>query len=161
MHIIFVVYSQKFKQKGMKTTMNIMLMAMVILIATSTFAQNRLYTEGSVWNVSFVKTNAGMGQDYLNNLKTTWKAVHDEALKQGLILSYKILDGEAANPQDFDILLLVEYKNLASMEGTDDKWDAIYKKAIGDEATMKSLRESRSSMRTIFGGKLMREIVYK
>ena len=102
-----------------------------------------------------------MGQDYLNNLKTTWKAVHDEALKQGLILSYKILDGEAANPQDFDILLLVEYKNLASMEGQEDKWDALYKKTIGDEATMKQLRENRVSMRTIYGGKLMREIVYK
>jgi len=145
----------------MKTTMKIMLVALVLLTGTHAFSQNRQYTEGSVWNVSFVKTNSGMGQDYLNNLKTTWKAVHDEALKQGLILSYKILDGEAANPQDFDILLLVEYKNLASMDGTDDKWDAIYKKTIGDEATMKNLRESRVSMRTIYGGKLMREIVYK
>jgi hypothetical protein len=145
----------------MKTTMKIMLVALVLLTGTRAFSQNRQYTEGSVWNVSFVKTNSGMGQDYLNNLKTTWKAVHDEALKQGLILSYKILDGEAANPQDFDILLLVEYKNLASMDGTDDKWDAIYKKTIGDEATMKNLRESRVSMRTIYGGKLMREIVYK
>jgi hypothetical protein len=143
------------------TTMKIILMLTVFLTGTAAIAQNRLYTEGSVWNVSFIKTIPGMGQDYLNNLKTTWKAVHDEALKQGLILSYKILDGEAANPQDFDILLLVEYKNLASMEGQDDKWDAIYKKSIGDEATMKQLRENRVSMRTIYGGKLMREIVYK
>jgi len=47
------------------------------------------------------------------------------------------------------------------MEGQEDKWDALYKKTIGDEATMKQLRESRVSMRTIYGGKLMREIVYK
>lgn len=134
---------------------------MVFIIGTRAFAQDRLYKEGSVWSVSFIRSNPGMGMDYLNNLKTTWKAVHDEALKQGLILSYKILDGEAANPQDFDIMLLVESKNLASLEGNDDKWDAIYKKVIGDEATMKNLRESRVSMRTIYGGKLMREIVYK
>lgn len=145
----------------MKTTMKIMLLVAVLAIGTRTFAQNRLYKEGSVWNVSFIKTNSGMGEDYLNNLKTTWKAVHDEALKQGLILSYKILDGAAANPQDWDVMLLVEYKNLASMEGVDDKWDAIYKKAIGDESTMKQLRESRVSMRTIYGEKLMREVVYK
>jgi len=145
----------------MKTTMKIMLVIMVFIIGTRAFAQDRLYKEGSVWSVSFIRSNPGMGMDYLNNLKTTWKAVHDEALKQGLILSYKILDGEAANPQDFDIMLLVESKNLASLEGNDDKWDAIYKKVIGDEATMKNLRESRVSMRTIYGGKLMREIVYK
>jgi hypothetical protein len=138
-----------------------MLLVWVLALATSSFAQDRLYKEGSVWSVSLIKTNTGMGEDYLNSLKTTWKAVHDEAIKQGLVLSYKILEGEAANPQDFNILLLVEYKNLASMEGNDDKWDALYKKTIGDESTMKNLRESRVSMRTIYGGKLMREIVYK
>jgi hypothetical protein len=134
---------------------------MVLIIGTRTFAQERVYKDGSVWNVSFVKTNYGMSNDYIANLKTTWKAIHDEALKQGLILSYKILNGEAANPQDWNILLLVEYKNLASLEGQDDKWDAIYKKVIGDETTMKQLRESRVSMRTIYGDKILREVVYK
>lgn len=145
----------------MKTTMKIMLIVMVLIIGTRTFAQERVYKDGSVWNVSFVKTNYGMSNDYIANLKTTWKAIHDEALKQGLILSYKILNGEAANPQDWNILLLVEYKNLASLEGQDDKWDAIYKKVIGDETTMKQLRESRVSMRTIYGDKILREVVYK
>jgi hypothetical protein len=145
----------------MKTTMKIMLIGLVLLIGTRTFSQDRSYKEGSVWSAQFIKTNAGMGVDYLNSLKSTWKATQDEALKQGLILSYKILDGEAANPDDWNILLLVEYKNLASMEGNDDKWDAVSKKVIGDAATMKQLRESRVSMRTIFGGKLLREIVYK
>ena len=134
---------------------------MVLIIGTRTFAQERVYKDGSVWNVSFVKTNYGMSNDYIANLKTTWKAVHDEALTQGLILSYKILNGSSANPEDWNILLLVEYKNLASLEGQDDKWDAIYKKVIGDEATMKQLRESRVSMRTIYGEKLLREVVYK
>jgi hypothetical protein len=145
----------------MKTSIKIMLVAIVFAIAGSASAQTRLYKEGSVWAASFIKTNAGMGEDYLNSLKTTWKAVHDEAIKQGLVVSYKILDGEAANPEDWNILLLVEYKNLASMEGTDDKWDAIYKKVIGDEAASKQLRDNRVSMRTIYGGKLLREIVYK
>jgi hypothetical protein len=145
----------------MKTTMKIMLVAVVLLLGTRTFSQERNYKDGSVWNISFIKTNSGMGDDYITNLKTTWKAVNDEALKQGLILSYKILDGDFANPQDWNIMLMVEFKNLASMEGTDDKWDAIYKKVIGDEAAEKQLRDSRVSQRTIYGEKLMREVVYK
>lgn len=138
-----------------------MLLIIGLTMGISSFAQTRLYKDGSVWAASFIKTNAGMGEDYLNNLKTTWKAVHDEALKQGLIVSYKILGGEAATPDDWNIMLLVEYKNLASMEGQDEKWDAIYKKSIGDESTMKQLRDSRASQRTIYGSKLLREVVYK
>jgi hypothetical protein len=145
----------------MKTTMKIMLLVIAMTMGMRSFSQDRLYKEGSVWNVQFVKTNAGMGVDYINSLKTTWKATQDEALKQGLILSYKILDGQAANPQDFDIILLTEFKNMASMDNMDDKWDAISKKVVGDQAAMKTLRESRVNMRTINGGKLMREIVYK
>jgi len=101
-----------------------------------------------------------MGDEYLKNLKGTWNAVHAEAVKQGLILSYKVLSGAAANPQDWDIMLMAEYKNLASMEGNEEKWDAIYKKVVGDEAAQKKLSETRVSMRTIFGEKLLREVVY-
>jgi hypothetical protein len=145
----------------MKTTMKIMLLAVILFMGTRTFAQDRVYKDGSVWTVSLIRTTYGMSDDYLTNLKSTWKALHDEAIKQGLVLSYKILAGDVANPQDWDIMLLVEYKNLASMEGTDDKWDAIYKKVVGDESAIKQLRDSRVSMRTIYGEKLMREVVYK
>jgi len=138
-----------------------MLVVMALVMSYGAFSQERLYKEGSVWTVSFVKSTSGMSRDYLNNLKTTWKAVNDEAIKDGLIVSYKILSGAAANPQDFDILLLIEYKDLASMDGKDDKWDALYKKVVGDENAMKQLRDNRASQRTIYGGKLMREIVYK
>ena len=99
--------------------------------------------------------------DYLKNLKNNWKATHDEAVKQGLIVSYKILEGASANPEDWDIMLMTEYKSLSAMEGADEKWDAISKKIIGGEDAMKKLNESRVSMRTIYGGKLLREVVYK
>ena len=144
----------------MKTTVKIFLIAILFALSTTTFAQEKGYKDGSVWNVSFIKVNSNMGDEYLKNLKGTWNAVHAEAVKQGLILSYKVLNGAASNPQDWDIMLMAEYKNLASMEGTDEKWAAIYKKIIGDEAAEKKLSESRISMRTIFGEKMLREVIY-
>ncbi|TRZ70303.1 MAG: hypothetical protein D4R97_08475 [Bacteroidetes bacterium] len=125
------------------------------------YGQSQPYKEGSVWTVSLIKTNANMNEEYLTQLKTTWIAVHDEAIKQGLIISYKVLAGSSANPNDWDIMLLVEYKNLASLEGQDIKWDEIYKKIIGDNEAKKKLNESRISVRTIFGEKFLREISYK
>jgi hypothetical protein len=110
--------------------------------------------------MSFIKVNPGQDETYLNSLKTSWKAVHDEAIKQGLILSYKILAGSASSPDDWNLVLMVEYKNLASMEGNDEKWDAIQAKVL-PPADMKKLMESRVAVRTIYGDKLLREVVYK
>jgi hypothetical protein len=145
----------------MKARILLVIVLLAVVFCTGSIAQNRTYKDGSAWTVSFVQIKNGQGVDYLNSLKTTWKAVQDEAIKQGLILSYKILEGTASNPDDWHILLLVEYKNLASMEGNDDKWDAIQAKVVGNEEDQKKLREIRVNMRTMYGTKLMREVVYK
>lgn len=145
----------------MKTRFILLLMAGALAFSTSLVAQDKSYKDGSVWQVGFIKLSANMEVDYLNTLKNNWKATHDEAVKQGLILSYKILQGSAANPDDWDIMLMTEFKNLSAMEGSEDKWDAISKKVIGGEEAMKKLNESRVSMRTIYGGKILREVIYK
>jgi hypothetical protein len=145
----------------MRTKFLSLVALLVIVLSINSIAQERTFKTGSAWTVSFVQVKNGMGLDYLNSLKTTWKAVQDEGIKQGLILSYKIFEGNASNPDDWQIMLLVEYKNLASMEGNEDKWDAIQKKVVGNEEEQKKLRELRVNMRTMYGTKVMREVVYK
>ena len=145
----------------MKTRILVLIFALTMVLTVNSFAQERTFKNGSAWTVAFVQVKNGMGVDYINSLKTTWRAVQEEGIKQGLILSYKILDGNASNPDDWQIMLMVEYKNLASMEGNEDKWDAIQKKVVGNEEDQKKLRELRVNMRTMYGTKLMREVVYK
>jgi len=145
----------------MRTKISVLVILLLVAVSVNGFAQERSYKPGSAWAVSFIQVKNGMGADYLNSLKTTWKAVQDEGIKQGLILSYKIFEGNASNPDDWQIMLMVEYKNLASMEGNDDKWDAIQKKVVGNEEDQKKLRELRVNMRTMYGTKLLREVVYK
>ena len=145
----------------MKKVITLVLMAFTLTLSSSLYSQDKSYKDGSVWQVGFIKVSANMNIEYLNNLKNNWKATHDEAVKQGLILSYKILQGTAANPDDWDIMLMTEFKNLAAMEGSEDKWEAISKKIIGGEDAMKKLNESRVSMRTIYGGKVLKEVIYK
>lgn len=145
----------------MKTSIKLFLMVFALSLSSTLFAQEKSYKDGSVWQVGLIKANANMTVDYLNDLKNNWKLVQDEAVKEGLILSYKILQGAAANPEDWDIMLMTEYKNFASIQGMDDKWSEISKKIIGGEDGRKKLNESRVSMRTIYGGKLLREVIYK
>ena len=130
-------------------------------VSTSTTQSAAPYTEGAVWQITMVKTKPGMGDDYLKTLAKTFKAANDEAKKQGIITDYKILSGDAATTQDFDLLLMVEYPNMAAMDGLRDKTEPIFDKIIGNEDQQRQLAVKRVEIREIMGGKLMREITLK
>ena len=119
------------------------------------------YTEGSVWQITMVKTKPGMSDDYLKGLAKTFKGSLDEAKKQNLILDYKILIGDNANPQDFDILLMVESKNMAAFDNAREKFDPIANKISGNADQQRATAVKRLEIREIMGAKLMREITLK
>src|SRR5215471_14511729 len=126
------------------------------------FAQSDApYTEGTVWNITMVKTKPGLGDQYLKALAKTFKGSLDEAKKQNLIISYKILLGDASTPQDFNILLMVESKNLAALDNAREKFDPIAKKVVGSIEEQEKTAVQRLEIREIVGGKLMREITLK
>jgi hypothetical protein len=119
------------------------------------------YTEGTVWNITMVKTKPGLTDDYLKGLVKTFKGTLDEAKKQNLIISYKILLGDTATPHDFDILLMVESKNMAAFDNSREKFDPISKKIEGSVDEQRQTAIKRLDIREILGSKLMREITLK
>jgi hypothetical protein len=119
------------------------------------------YTQGPVWTITMVKTKPGMADDYLKNLAQIYKATSEEAKKQGIIMDYKILLGADSTPQDFDILLMQEFKNMAAFDGLRDKTDPIARKLIGSEDVQRQGAVKRMEIREIMGNKLMREITLK
>lgn len=135
----------------------------MMMVSSALQAQDvPIYSEGSVWNLTFVKLKANMGDDYLKGLSKTWKASMDELVKQKLIKSYKILSGEASNPQDFDLILMTEFENYAAMDPNPEK-DKIrddaekkVREALGEE--FEKTVSSYATMRDITGRKTMREI---
>src|SRR6266702_6492457 len=141
----------------------------ILMIALAFFASITLsraqsdapYTEGSVWNVTMVKTKSGMTDEYLKGLAKTLKGTLEEAKKQNLVLDYKILLGNAATPQDFDILILVESKNMAALDNGREKFDPIARKVVGTTDQQQAMAVKRLDIREIIGSKLMREITLK
>jgi hypothetical protein len=128
---------------------------------TATTQSTAPYTEGGVWQITMVKTKTGMGDDYLKALATIFKSTNDEAKKQGIIKDYKILIGDAATQQDYDILLMIEYPNMAALDGLREKTDPIGAKLVGSEDQQRQLAVKRLEIREIMGGKTMREITLK
>jgi len=119
------------------------------------------YTEGPVWAVTMVKVKYGMGDEYLKGLAKTFKGTLDEAKKQNLVMDYKILLGNSADPHDFDILLMVEQKNMASFDNAREKFDPIARKIEGTPDQQVATATKRVELREILGTKLMREITLK
>ncbi len=119
------------------------------------------YTEGPVWTITMVKAKYGMGDQYLKGLAKTFKGTLDEAKKQNLILDYKVLLGDSANPHDFDILLMVEQKNMASFDNAREKFDPIARKIEGSIEEQERTATKRLEIREILGNKLMREVTLK
>ena len=119
----------------------------------------RPYHDGTVWNVTFVRMKPGMDTAYLNYLASDWKRNQEAAKKEGLIVSYKILSTEAHSPDDWNLILMTETKDLASMEANQDKADALTQKMVGDDQKQRQGYKDRSEIREIMGIRQAREIV--
>jgi hypothetical protein len=129
--------------------------------AATTTQSTAPYTEDGVWQVTMVKTKTGMSDDYLKALATIFKSTNDEAKKQGIIKDYKILIGDAATQHDYDILLMIEYPNMAALDGLREKIDPIGTKLVGSQDQQRQLAVKRLEIREIMGDKTMREITLK
>jgi len=119
------------------------------------------YNEGPVWALTMVKTKTGLSDEYLKQITGTVKPVYDEEKKQKVILDYKILQGQAASPHDFDILILVEYPNWGAFDHLRDKMDPVVSKVMGSQDQQRELAVKRLDIREILGTKTMQEITLK
>ena len=124
-----------------------------------------IYSTGTVWSLSFIRTSVNSDEEYLKGIKNTWEASMKEAVKLGLIKSYKILLGAAANKEDFNIILMIENENMAALDPEpvkDAKWNELEKKI---KETMKTEYDKTvtnyENIRQWLGAKLMSEIHLK
>lgn len=119
------------------------------------------YTEGPVWVLTMIKTKAGLDDNYFRQISGTVKPIYDEEKKQKIILDYKILSGDSVGRDDFNILIMVQYPNMAALDGLRDKMDPLIEKVMGSEEQRNATAVKRLDVREILGAKTMREITLK
>ena len=119
----------------------------------------RPYRNGSVWNIAYIRIKPGMDAAYMNYLATDWKRQQDASKKEGLILSYKVLTTEAHGSGDFNIMLMTEFKDLATMEANEDKADNLAQAIAGNDAKQMQGYKDRLEIREVLQDRLAREIV--
>ena len=136
------------------------LAVLLLVLGATVFAQMaRPYRNGSVWDIGFIRMKPGMESAYLNYVATDWKKHQEELKKDGQILSYKVLTTESHGANDWNIMLMTEYKDMATMEANEAKQDALYQRVIGNDEKQRQGYRERLEIREVMGGRLAREIV--
>lgn len=137
-----------------------LLIVFVLTVSAVVVAQvNRPFRNGSVWSISLIKMKPGMETAYLNYIAGDWKREQEALKKDGQILSYKVITTETHGSNDWNIMLMSEYKDLATIEANEAKADNLAQSVIGnDEVQMKGYRE-RLQIREVLDVRTAREIV--
>jgi len=136
------------------------LIVLLLMVSVVVVAQvNRPFRSGSVWSVSFIRMKPGMENAYLNYIASEWKREQEAFKKDGQILSYKVITTEAHGSNDWNIMLMTEYKDLATMEANETKADNLAQTVSGnDEKQMQGYRD-RLQIREVLDVRTAREIV--
>lgn len=119
------------------------------------------YIEGSVWTLTMIKTKTGLDDDYFRQISGTVKPIYEEEKKQRIILDYKILMGDPHNRDEANIIIMVQYPNMAALDGLRDKMDPLIEKVMGNEDQRRATAVKRLDIREILGTRTMREITLK
>jgi len=143
----------------------IMIIALVTI--STLFAQRgeTWNTSETVYTVTTIDLEPNTDAQYLNQLKRTWTNNMEVFKTEGLVEEFHIYKSINQYDGDFDLLLVVRYKNLAMFDSNaknNKKWDKAFAKAreaVSDEESQK-ITATFPKMRTILDQKLMREITY-
>jgi hypothetical protein len=119
------------------------------------------YANGPVWNLSFIKTKPGYFSTYMKNLSEGWNKLMKQAKQDGLITDYKVISAPAASKDDWDLLLMIQVKNYAAIDGIEEKIDKLAEKLFGSEDQQQKAAVSRNDIREPVGEKIAQELIFK
>ena len=134
--------------------------ALALTLSIVVFAQvSRPYRNATVWSIGFIRMKPGMETAYLSYVAGDWKREQEALKKDGQIVSYKILQTEAHGSTDFNLMLMTEYRDLATYERSLDKTDALLQTVIGNDEKQRQGYRERLEIREVLADRIAREIV--
>ena len=145
----------------MKIHSGFFIAGLLLLSGGLAVADDRAYTEGSVVEVTYIRTRPGMFDDYMKWVGTQRKLEMEEMKKAGVILSYSVYAASPRSPQEPDVILTVEYKNMAALDNLNAKVDPIDAKIFGSVKASDQANVDRGKLREVLGSELVRELKLK
>ena len=119
-------------------------------------------TSKQLWNITLVKVDPNMTEDYLEGLRETWVASNKVAMELGQIEDFHIYRSQLENSGDVNLFLVTKFADSSQLEPNKEEY-AKFMKAWGDanEKRTREITKNYPAMREITGEYLVREITIK
>jgi len=136
-------------------------LALVLAFISNAKAQvGKTYDDGQVTEITYIKVEYGMFDDYVKWLNSTWKPLREAMKKAGLIVDYKVFSMRPKSPDEPNVMFMITYKNMAGLDKAAEE-EAIAEKMIGSADVQDQARVERNQYRKILGYELIREMILK
>ena len=133
-------------------------------VARADLEQYKDYTlSDSVWSITTIKVNSNMDDAYLEGIKKTWIASSQVQKDLGHIEDFKVFRSDMPASGDFNLMLVIKYKNDESLAPNKARYEAFMAKwgAERQKETQDIAQKNYPGMRTITGEYQMREVTLK
>jgi len=122
---------------------------------------SKSYTEGPVSEVTSIRTKPGMFDAYMKWMDTTGKQLREDEKRAGLIVDYAVFATRPRSSGDPDIYVVITYKNMAALDGLEDRVEPIMRKIWSTRDAANKANVDRESLREILGSQIIRQLNLK
>lgn len=148
----------------MKLGLVVVILAVIATLAFADLTPWKDYeVSDSVWSVTTIKVDPNMDDAYLEGIKQTWVASNEVAKKLGQIQDYKIFRSDLPQSGEFNLALVVIFKNTADLAPNKARYEAFMKEwgEARNKETTEFAQKNYPAMRKITGQYWMREVTMK
>ena len=119
------------------------------------------YEEGPVWQIMTFRTAPGKTELYLKNMATVWEHQLKLAVKKGVLIDYKVLTKWSSNPDDWNVMVIEIFPNMASYDTFWKDWADIDAETIDTPEFQERFDRLESTGTEFLGTVFAREIRLK
>ena len=132
-----------------------------VAMAAPAMAQEASYKPGSVWTAGRIHVLPGQFDNYMDWLAGDWKRMREFGKKEGVELSYHVLQVNNPRKDEANLILLIEmkdYMTTAQQEAFNKKLNAFL---ASDDRKQGAASAVRGAMRETWGSTEFQELVLK
>ncbi len=113
-----------------KTMLSLSMLSFTLVLSSAVNGQTarvalETYEEGPVWQIMTFRTGPGKTELYLKNMATVWEHQLKLAVEKGVLMDYKVLTKWSSNPDDWNVMVIEIFPNMASYDRFWEDWAAI------------------------------------
>ncbi len=146
-----------------KTMVALSLIFGLLAIQQSAYSQTarvalETYEEGPVWQIMTFRTAPGKTEINLKNIATVWEHQLKLAVKKGVLVDYKVLTKWSSSPDDWNIMVIEIFPNMASYDTFWKDWAAIDAETVETPEFQERFERLQSTGTQFLGTVIAREV---